>query len=88
MKNTLLLIFIHIISINLNAQGYDEYINAGLKGQSENNYEVAGSNFSIADITSFAAIDFVKRAEVMIPENCQHLARWYAEVSSRESAKS
>lgn len=49
---------------------------------------VAGPNFSIADITSFIAIEFAKRAEVLIPEQYQHLSRWYGEVSSRDSAKS
>ena len=48
---------------------------------------VAGSNFSIADITSFIAIEFAKRAEVFIPEQYEHLSRWYVEVSSRDSAK-
>jgi glutathione S-transferase len=52
------------------------------------NQFVAGPNFSIADITSFVAIEFAKRAEVTIPENCQHVARWYEEVSSRDSTKS
>jgi len=52
------------------------------------NQFVAGPNFSIADITSFVAIEFAKRAEVTIPENCQHVARWYEEVSSRDSIKS
>ncbi|MBU6290866.1 MAG: glutathione S-transferase family protein [Burkholderiales bacterium] len=52
------------------------------------NQFVAGPNFSIADITSFVAIEFAKRAEVTIPENYQHVARWYEEVSSRDSTKS
>ncbi len=49
---------------------------------------VAGPNFSIADITSFIAIEFAKRAEVLIPEQYKHLSRWYGEVSNRDSAKS
>jgi len=48
---------------------------------------IAGPSFSIADITSFIAIEFAKRAEVMIPDHCEHVLRWHEQVSKRESAK-
>lgn len=48
---------------------------------------VAGSHFSVADITALCAIDFAKsRAETTIPEDHIHLRRWYEAVSSRPSA--
>jgi glutathione S-transferase len=48
---------------------------------------VCGSHFSIADITSYIAIDFVQRAEVTIPAHCSNVARWHAEVAQRPSIK-
>ena len=54
--------------------------------QLADNAFVAGPDFSIADITSFIAIEFAKRAEVTIPAQCKHVARWYESVSQRPSA--
>jgi glutathione S-transferase len=49
---------------------------------------VAGSEFSIADITALCVIDFATgAARVAIPEELSNLKRWYGEVSSRPSAK-
>lgn len=48
---------------------------------------IAGLSFSIADITSFIAIEFAKRAEVTIPDQCEHVLRWHEQVSQRESVK-
>jgi glutathione S-transferase len=48
---------------------------------------IAGSEFSIADITLLVAIDFLKPAKIQIPEELVHLRRWHAAVSSRPSAK-
>ena len=55
--------------------------------QLADNAFVAGPDFSIADITSFIAIEFVKRAEIAIPENCKHVARWHESISQRPSAE-
>lgn len=55
--------------------------------QLTDNTFVAGPNFSIADITSFIAIEFVKRAEITIPGQCKNVARWHESVSRRPSAK-
>ena len=55
--------------------------------QLSNNAFVAGANFSIADITSFIAIEFVKRAEITIPDKCNHVARWHEAISQRPSAQ-
>ncbi len=54
--------------------------------QLADNAFVAGPNFTIADITSFIAIEFAKRAEVSIPGQCKHVARWHESVSQRPSA--
>ena len=48
---------------------------------------VAGDNFSIADITALCAMDFMRPARIKMPESLTHVARWYAAMSSRPSAK-
>lgn len=48
---------------------------------------IAGSEFSIADITLLISIDFLKPAKIPMPEELTHLRRWHAAVSSRPSAK-
>ena len=48
---------------------------------------LAGDRFSIADITAFVTIDFAKRAEIEIPDDCPNVARWFAEVGARPSAE-
>lgn len=48
---------------------------------------VAGSRYSIADITALVAIDFARWVKLSIPETCKNLQRWHAEVSARPSAK-
>lgn len=49
---------------------------------------VAGDNFSIADITALATIDFATKALSMpIPENADHLKAWYGKISNRPAAK-
>ena len=47
---------------------------------------VGGEFFSIADITALCAIDFAKFVELTIPDDCQSIQRWYAEISARPSA--
>ena len=49
---------------------------------------VAGDAFTIADITALCAVDFASMAaRVPVPESCENLARWHAEVSERPSAR-
>ena len=48
---------------------------------------VAGPRYSMADITTQIAVEFSKWAKLPIPESCPHLARWFAAVSARPSAK-
>lgn len=48
---------------------------------------IAGENYTIADITALAAIDFMKPARIVMPDDCHNLMRWHKDVSSRPSAK-
>ena len=49
---------------------------------------VAGDAFTIADVTALCAVDFASMAaRVPVPESCDNLARWHAEVSARPSAR-
>lgn len=49
----------------------------------ENRDFVAGSRFSIADITMVVAFDFMKPARIACPEELTHVWRWYRAVSAR-----
>jgi len=44
---------------------------------------VAGSRFSVADITAVVAVDFMKPAKLVVPEGLADLQRWYREISAR-----
>ena len=48
---------------------------------------IAGPRYSMADITAQITIEFAKWAKLSIPASCPHLARWFAAVSARPSAK-
>lgn len=48
---------------------------------------VAGDHYTVADITALCAIDFMRAARIPRPEGQKNLERWYADVSSRPSAK-
>jgi glutathione S-transferase len=47
---------------------------------------IAGSDYSIADITALVAIDFMKPARLDIPAGLNNVSRWRKEVSERPSA--
>jgi glutathione S-transferase len=47
---------------------------------------VAGNEYSVADITALVAIDFMKPARIQRPA-LKNVDRWYADVSTRPSAK-
>jgi glutathione S-transferase len=57
-----------------------------LNDQLAENEFIAGDSFSIADITALCAIDFATAINVLMPDYFQHLKRWYATVSQRQSA--
>ena len=46
---------------------------------------MAGARFSVADITTVVAVDFMKPAKLAVPEGLAHLQRWHREVSARPS---
>src|SRR5947209_2333035 len=48
---------------------------------------VAGSRYTMADISTLVLIELAGRAKLTVPEECTHLSRWYAAVSARPSAK-
>jgi glutathione S-transferase len=48
---------------------------------------IAGERYSIADITAQLAVEFARWAKLPVPDSCPHLARWFAAVSARPSAK-
>jgi glutathione S-transferase len=48
---------------------------------------VAGSRYTIADISTMVLTDFAGWAKLMVPEECTNLRRWHAAVSVRPSAK-
>ncbi len=43
--------------------------------------------FSVADITAFCTIGFVRWVKKTIPSECTHLQRWYDQVALRPSSK-
>jgi len=47
---------------------------------------VAGDRFSVADITTFVAIDTMKVARLAMPEELTQVKRWHGAVSARPSA--
>jgi glutathione S-transferase len=48
---------------------------------------VAGSRYTIADISAMIMVDFAGWAKVKVPEEYANLRRWHAAVSARPSAK-
>lgn len=56
------------------------------KHLADNTY-LAGDEFSIADITALAAIDFARVVKIRIQPEQTHLQRWYDLLQERESVK-
>lgn len=46
----------------------------------------AGDSYSIADITGLIAIDFMKPARILMPEEFVNVRRWHAALAARPSA--
>ena len=57
-----------------------------LDGQLADHRFVAGDSFSIADIAALVVVDFAAWIKLPVPDDTEHLKRWYAEVSARPSA--
>jgi glutathione S-transferase len=58
-----------------------------LNNELANHKFIAGERYTIADITALCAIDFGRVSKIAIQPDQTNLARWYAEVSARPSAK-
>ncbi|MBD0416152.1 glutathione S-transferase [Oryzicola mucosus] len=58
-----------------------------LDGELSNREFVAGDSYTIADITGMIAVDFMKPARIVLPEDLTHVWRWYKAVTARPSAK-
>jgi glutathione S-transferase len=48
---------------------------------------VAGDRYTVADITTQVALDFMKPARLPVPEGAANIKRWHSAVSARPSAK-
>ena len=48
---------------------------------------IAGDKYSVADITTLCAVDFMKPARLVMPDNLANVKRWHAAVSARPSSK-
>ena len=46
---------------------------------------VAGSRYTIADISTMVLIELAGRAKLKVPDDCTNLQRWYDSVSARPS---
>ena len=57
-----------------------------LNNELANRVFIAGDAYSVADISTLVAIDFMKPAKLLVPEELTHLRRWHAQVSARPSA--
>ena len=57
-----------------------------LDHQLADNTFVAGDDYSIADISAMVLVDFAGWIKIAIPDDAEHVARWYSEVSKRPSA--
>jgi glutathione S-transferase len=67
----------------INAAKYLSILNKRLA----DNEFIAGSAYSIADITAMCAVDFARVVNIRMADEHTHLARWYEQVSARPSAK-
>lgn len=48
---------------------------------------IAGDAFTIADITAYVAVNFMKPAKIERPAELKNLSRWFDEISARPSAR-
>jgi glutathione S-transferase len=58
-----------------------------LDGELANREFIAGDRYSVADITTLCAVDFMKPARLAMPAAADNVRRWHAAVSARPSAK-
>ena len=47
---------------------------------------ICGESFTIADITGLVALDFMKFADIPLPDESPHVCRWHERLAARPSA--
>jgi glutathione S-transferase len=52
----------------------------------KNRLFVAGDHYTVADITALVAVDFMRPAKLIMPEEFANLRRWHGHVGERPSA--
>ena len=57
-----------------------------LDGELEERPYVAGSDYTVADITAQVAVDFMRVSKLAVPDGLANVRRWHAAVSARPSA--
>ena len=57
-----------------------------LDGELVNRPYIAGDEFTVADITTQVAVDFMRVTKLDVPADLAHVQRWHAAVSARPSA--
>src|ERR1700676_4064205 len=57
-----------------------------LDGELSGREFIAGDRYSVADITTLVAVDFMKPARLALPDAAANVKRWHAAVSARPSA--
>jgi len=57
-----------------------------LDGELKKRPYIAGSDFTVADITALTAVDFMKVPKLPLPDEFTNVRRWHEQVSARASA--
>jgi glutathione S-transferase len=57
-----------------------------LDGELKNRPFIAGDRYTVADITGFVAVDFMKPAKLAVPDDLAYLRRWHTDIAARPSA--
>ena len=52
----------------------------------KNRLFIAGDHYTVADITTLVAVDFMRPAKLIMPEEFANLRRWHGQVGERSSA--
>src|SRR5580658_6783661 len=57
-----------------------------LDGELKNRAFVAGTAYTVADITAMVAVDFMRVSKLTVPDDLTNVKRWYTAVTARPSA--
>lgn len=58
-----------------------------LDGELKDRAYIAGKEFSVADITTMVAVDFMRAAKLELPDELVHVRRWHEAAAARPSAR-